>query len=158
MSKFSGGITWIHLSWIHVFLKVAFFQKEKSFFRSPNLKRRIFQKTISNLKFKIPAQNSIMLLKGILNFKFKIVFWNIFFLRFGDLKNESHFLKKATFSCKKICNLLMKLKFQLFSIFPNFGNEPLHITIKLTSYACWIKPHIWHKLSLWLYYRCFGKF
>ena len=42
-------------------------------------KKKIFQKTILNLKFKIPAQNSIMLWAGILNFKFKIVFWNIFF-------------------------------------------------------------------------------
>ena len=30
-----------------------------------------------------------------LNFKLRIVFWNIFFLRFGDLKNESHFLNKS---------------------------------------------------------------
>jgi hypothetical protein len=34
-----------------------------------------------------------MLLVGILNFKFRIVFW-----RLGDLKNELHFLKKATFT------------------------------------------------------------
>jgi hypothetical protein len=26
------------------------------------------------------------------------VFWNNFFVRLGDLKNESHFLKKAAFS------------------------------------------------------------
>ena len=35
---------------------------------------------------------------GKLNFKLRIVFWNIFSLRFGDLKNESHFLKKKTFA------------------------------------------------------------
>ena len=40
-------------------------------------------------------KNSIVLRAGILNFKFKIVFWNIFFSRFGDLKNESHFLEKS---------------------------------------------------------------
>ena len=72
-----------------------FFRKCDSFFRSPNLEKKIFQKTILNLKFKIPAQNSIMLWAGILNFKFKIVFWNIFFSKFGDLKNESHFLEKS---------------------------------------------------------------
>ena len=49
------------------------------------------------MKFKIPAQNSIMLWAGILNFKFKLVFLEYFFSRFGDLKNESHFLKKASF-------------------------------------------------------------
>ena len=31
------------------------------------------------------------------NSKLRIVFWNNFFVRLGDLKNESHFLKKATF-------------------------------------------------------------
>ena len=62
-------------------LKVAFFRKCDSFFRSPNLEKKIFQKTILNLKFKIPAQNSIMLWAGILNFKFKIVFWNVSFFQ-----------------------------------------------------------------------------
>ena len=60
-------------------------------------KKKVFQKTILNLKFKIPAHNIILFWAGILNFKFKIVFWNIFFSRFGDLKNESHFLKKKPF-------------------------------------------------------------
>ena len=31
------------------------------------------------MKFKIPAHNIILFWAGILNFKFKIVFWNIFF-------------------------------------------------------------------------------
>ena len=54
-------------------LKVAFFQKVQwNFFRSPNLKK------------KIPKNYH------------GLVFWNIYiFLRFGDLKNESHFLKKS---------------------------------------------------------------
>mgnify|MGYP007022731055 CR=1 FL=1 len=56
---------------------VFFFRKFDFFFKSP---KRIFQKTILNFKFKIPAQNSIMLWAGILNFKFRTVFWNIFFL------------------------------------------------------------------------------
>ena len=48
-------------------------------------KKKIFQKTILNLKFKFPANNSI---------KLRIVFWNIFFLRFGDLKNRIAFSEK----------------------------------------------------------------
>ena len=76
-------------------VKVAFFQKVGLSFKSPNLPKKIVQKTILDLKFKTPAHNSIMLWAGILNFKFRIVFWNIFFWRFGDLKNESHFLKKS---------------------------------------------------------------
>ena len=35
---------------------------------------------------------------GNINFKFRTVFWNISFLRFGDLNKQSYFLKKATFS------------------------------------------------------------
>ena len=77
-------------------LKVAYFKKVRIIFRIS--KEKIIKKTILNLKLKIPAHNSIMLWAGILNLKSRIVFWNIFFWRFGDLKNESHFLKKATFS------------------------------------------------------------
>ena len=79
-------------------LKVAFFSESAiSFSNLPISSKKIFQKTILSLKFKILAHNSIMLWAGILNFKFRIVFWNIFFLRLGDLKNELHFLKKTTF-------------------------------------------------------------
>ena len=74
---------------------VFFFRKCDLFFTSPNLKKKIFQKAILSLKFKFPANNSKVLLAGNLNFKLRIVFWNIFFLRFGDLKNTSHFLKKS---------------------------------------------------------------
>ena len=59
-----------------------------------NLPKKIFEKTILNLKFKFPTNNPLPLLAGNLNFKFRIVFWNIFFRTFGDLKKESHFLKK----------------------------------------------------------------
>ena len=59
-------------------------------------RKKIFQKTILSLKFKFPAKNTLLLLAGNSNFKLRIVFWNIFFWKFGDLKNELHFLKKAT--------------------------------------------------------------
>ena len=72
--------------------KGVFFRKCDSFFKSPILPKKIFQKTILNLKYKISANNSIMSRVGVLNFKFRIVFWNIFF---GDMKNELHFLKKS---------------------------------------------------------------
>ena len=52
-----------------------FFRKCDSFFKSP---KKIFQKTIPNLKFKFPAKNTLLLLAGNLNFKHRIVFWNIF--------------------------------------------------------------------------------
>ena len=71
-----------------------FFRKRYLFFKSPNLKKKYF-KTILNLKVKFPAKNNLLLLAGNLNFKFRKVFWNIFFLRFGDLKNNSHFLKES---------------------------------------------------------------
>ena len=64
-----------------------FLNKCDVFFKSPNLKKEIFQKTILYLKFKFSANNSKVLLAENLNFKLRIVFWNIFFWRFGDLKN-----------------------------------------------------------------------
>ena len=74
-------------------VKGGFFQKVQfGFFKSPN---KIFQKTILNLKFKVPAHNIRLLWAGILNFKFRIVFLNIFFWRLGYLKNKSHLLKKT---------------------------------------------------------------
>ena len=72
-----------------------FFRKCDVFFKSPNLQKKIFQKTILNLKFKIPAQNIILLWAGILNFKLRIVFWKIFFWRFGDLKNRIALSEKS---------------------------------------------------------------
>ena len=76
-------------------LKVFFFRKCDSFFKSPNLQisKKIFQKNYPELKFKFSAVT--VFLAGNLNFKFRIVYWNIFF---GDLKNRLHFLKIATFS------------------------------------------------------------
>ena len=51
-------------------------------------RKKIFQKTILDMKFKIPAYNSIVLWAGILNFKCRIVFWNLFFWRFGITLSE----------------------------------------------------------------------
>ena len=47
----------------YIWFKVAFFQKV----------RFVFQISL-NFEFKIPTKNSIMLLTGILNFKYRIVF------------------------------------------------------------------------------------
>ena len=68
-----------------------------SFFKSPNLKKEMFQKTILNLKFKFPPNNALLLLAENLDFKLRIVF-GIFL--FGDLeiwKTNHSFWKKATF-------------------------------------------------------------
>ena len=56
--------------------------------------KKYSKKTILNLKFKSPAHINIMLWAGISNFKFRIVFLEYFFSRFGDLKKELYFLKK----------------------------------------------------------------
>ena len=81
----SGNLSGRLSRWLQLIfpLKVAFFRKGVSFFRSPNLEKNILQKTILSLKFKFPANNTLLLLAGNLNFKLRIVFWNIFFLRFG---------------------------------------------------------------------------
>ena len=77
-----------------IVLKGGFFSERAIPFQISKIK--IFQKTILSLKFKFPANYSILILAGNLNFKFRIVFWNIFFFwRFGDLKNKSHFLKES---------------------------------------------------------------
>jgi hypothetical protein len=59
--------------------KGVFFQEMRFVFQISQ--KKLFKKTILNLKFKIPAHNSIMLWAGILNFKFVIVFRNTFLWR-----------------------------------------------------------------------------
>ena len=59
-----------------------FSESAMKFFSDPQIpkKKKMFQKTILSLKFKFQAKNS---------------FLEYIFLRFGDLKNELHFLKKS---------------------------------------------------------------
>ena len=40
------------------------------------------------MKFKFPANKTLLIMAGNLNFKLRIGFWNISFLRFGDQKNS----------------------------------------------------------------------
>ena len=64
-------------------IKVAIFQKVRCVFSNLKIsKKKIFQKTILNLKFEFPAKNTLLLLAGNLNFKLRIIFWNIFIWRF----------------------------------------------------------------------------
>ena len=72
--------------------KGGFFQKVQwNFFRSPDLKKRIFQKTILSLKIKFTANNT-----SLLKFMLRIVFWNDFFFEiWRSEKISSHFLKKS---------------------------------------------------------------
>ena len=79
-------------------LKGGFFSKSAMCFLDLQISKKIFQKTILSLKFKFPANNSKLLLAGNLNFRLRIVYWNIFF--FWDLevwKMNRTFWKKATF-------------------------------------------------------------
>ena len=65
---------------IYVFCpKGGFFSESALCFLDLQISKKIFQKTILSLKFKFPANYSILLLGGNLNFKLRIVFWNIFF-------------------------------------------------------------------------------
>ena len=57
-----------------------FFSERAMFFQiSKSREKKIFQKTILSLKFKFLANNSKVLLAEKLNFKLRIVFWNISF-------------------------------------------------------------------------------
>ena len=66
---------------IAVDTKGGFFSESAmKFFQISKSQKKIFQKAILSLKFKFPANNTLLLLlAGNLNFKFRIVFWNIFF-------------------------------------------------------------------------------
>ena len=72
-----------------------FFQKVGFIFKSPNLPKKFFQKTILSLKFEIPVHISKQLIQISSS-----AFWNNFLGRLGDLKNESNlkfmFSKKAS--------------------------------------------------------------
>ena len=68
------------------------------FFKSPNFQKERFQKTILDLKFKFPSSNTLLLLAGNLNFKFRIVFLD-FFLEIWSFKEHMVLSeKKATFN------------------------------------------------------------
>ena len=78
----------LELSALKLKAKGGFFSENAIYFLDLQIsKKNIPKKNILNLKSKIPAQSSNMLWAEILNFKFKIVFLEYFFSRFGDLKN-----------------------------------------------------------------------
>ena len=88
-------------------LKVAFFRKCFSFFRSPNLKRKKYSRKL--------AWNFWNL-----NFKLRIAFWNIFFFEIWRSEKKSlHFLKKAPFTSLSglHVNLLKEVEETLVYIF-----------------------------------------
>ena len=85
---------------------MTFFQKVRYVFQiSKSPKKRYSKKPILNMKFEFPA-NTLLLLAGNLNFKFRIVFWNIFFLEIWS------FEKRIALSEKKP-PLLLSSKFCL---------------------------------------------
>ena len=65
--------------------KGSFFQKVRFVFLDLQIsKKKNIPKYYPELEIKSPTNYSILLLAGNLNFKLRIVFWNIFF--FGDLQ------------------------------------------------------------------------
>jgi hypothetical protein len=83
--------------------KGGFFSQSAIRFSNLKASKKNIQKTILNFKFKIPAQNSIMLW----NFKLQVQdsFWKFFWGIFGDLKKKSHFLKKSHLTSYYLCIL-----------------------------------------------------
>ena len=101
---------WWSLYFWHI--KGGFLSESSIHFSDLQISKKIFQKkTILSLKFKFQAQDS---------------FLEYFFLSFGDLKNESNFLKKGTFSHGPLCFKARALP-QVFWLFylPNFQTEKL---------------------------------
>ena len=78
-------------------LKGGFFSESAIRFSNLPLSKKNSPRNYPELKSKIPAHNTHITVMG-RNFKFQVQdsFFGIFFL--GDLKNKSHFLKKATFT------------------------------------------------------------
>ena len=78
------------------------------FFKPPSLQKKIFQKTILSLKFKFPANNTLLLLAGNLNFKLRIVFWNICFEIWRSEKRIALSEKKPPLASKNWLNQKIK--------------------------------------------------
>ena len=76
-------------------LMVSFFRKWDSFFKSPNLPKKNIPKSYPELEISISRQLHFTVIGGKFKFQAQDSFLEYFFLRFGDLKNESHFLKKS---------------------------------------------------------------
>ena len=89
-----------HFPWFHIHrYRWLLFRKFDSFFWSPNLQKKLFQKTILSLKFKFSRQLQYTVIGGKFKFQAQDSFLEYFFLRFGDLKKfHRTFWKKATFS------------------------------------------------------------
>ena len=68
-----------------------FFRKCDSFFKSPNLQNKNIPKNYPELEIWIFC---LMLLAGSLNFKFRIVFWNISILEIGRFEKHIALSKK----------------------------------------------------------------
>ena len=88
---------------LYPYYRWLFFRKCDSFFKSPNLQKKIFQKTILNLKFKFPAKKHFTVIGGKFKFQAQDSFLEYFF--FGDLeiwKTNHTFWKKATFKSPKL--------------------------------------------------------
>ena len=85
--------------------------------RSASLK--IFQKTILSLKFKFPANNTLLLLAGLQDSFLEYFLFEIW----RSEKISSHFLKKATFKKRQILSFkskVLKSSFLTYSVTPDF--------------------------------------
>ena len=85
-----------------------FSENAMNFFQISKSQKNIFQKTILSLKFKFPTNNTLLLLAGNLNFKFRIVFWNIFFLRFEKQIALSERMRPLEVSCDASISTIQK--------------------------------------------------
>ena len=78
------------LQFYETLLKVSFFQKVRFVFQISQSPKKIIPKNYPELE----RISCLLIWAGISNFNLRIVFWDNFFGRLGDLKNESHSLKK----------------------------------------------------------------
>ena len=107
-------------------LKMASFQRVRFIFQISKPPKKDVPNHYPELDIWI---SFLLLWAGISSSKFRIMIWNIF-LRFGDLKNKLHSLKKATF----MSNLLngrntKKLKNQKTGLFSQIVSKKANIII-----------------------------
>ena len=82
---------------------VFFSESAMKLFQISKSQKKKIQKAVLNLKFEFPANNTYYyyykyyytVIGGKFKYQAQYSFFGFFFLRFGDLKNESHFLKKS---------------------------------------------------------------
>ena len=137
-------VTWTWIQAQGLSSRGGFFSESAMCFSNLQIsKKKYSKKTILNLKFKFPTNNSKVLLAGNLNFKLRIVFWNIFFWDLEIWKMNRTFWKKPPLTVKQNAwNLLLKVSLNRVAFGTNnweYRNKLENSSFFLLHSACILK-------------------